>query len=163
MARDSLLTTSLLQVDCQNLLSTGLQQVVPTSCNEPAVTCTRGGERYSLDIHFSTSAERHKINDSRDIKLARDKSDSNLKILNFNMGFTSYRTCLESLKNHNPVDSVIYFSHNRLLILPVSIVASGKLLKLTNLFQPVGHLIQAGKIDNCSKTVASVVYPTRST
>ena len=42
MACDSLLTTScklstdLFQVDCQNLLSTSLQQVVSTSCNNSA-------------------------------------------------------------------------------------------------------------------------------
>ena len=36
MAYDSLLTTSLLQVDCQNLLSTGLLQVVSTRCNKSA-------------------------------------------------------------------------------------------------------------------------------
>ena len=36
MACDSLLTASLLQVDCQNLLSTGLLQVVSKSCNKSA-------------------------------------------------------------------------------------------------------------------------------
>ena len=34
MACDGLLTTRLFQVDCQNLLSKGLLQVVSTSCNK---------------------------------------------------------------------------------------------------------------------------------
>ena len=32
---------------------------------------------------------------------------------NFNMGFTIYWTCLESLKNHYAVVSAVHFSHNR--------------------------------------------------
>ena len=36
MACDSLLMTRLLQVDCKNLLSTDLLQVVSTSCNKSA-------------------------------------------------------------------------------------------------------------------------------
>ena len=36
MAFDILLTTSLLQVDCQNLLFSGLLQIVSTSCNKSA-------------------------------------------------------------------------------------------------------------------------------
>ena len=40
------------------------------------------------------------------------KTDFNLKILNFNMGFTSYWKCLESLKNHYPMDSAIHLSYN---------------------------------------------------
>ena len=34
-------------------------------------------------------------------------------MLNFCKGFTSYWTCLESLKNHYPVDSAIHLSYNR--------------------------------------------------
>ena len=44
------------------------------------------------------------------------KSDFSSKMLTFNMGFTSYQTCLESLENHYPVDSAIHVSTtNRML------------------------------------------------
>ena len=46
------------------------------------------------------------------------KSDFNSKMLNFCKGFTSYWTCLESLKKHYAVDRAIHLSYNRSLLIP---------------------------------------------
>ena len=60
---------------------------------------------------FSTAAETYKKQRPRGIELARNRSNFNLKILNFNMGFTSYRTSLASLRKS--VDNVLHLTHNQ--------------------------------------------------
>ena len=59
---------------------------------------------------FSTAAERHKkpgILNSQEVK-----SDFDLKMLNFDMGLTSYLTCLEAPTNHCSVNGDIYLSYS---------------------------------------------------
>ena len=73
--------------------------------------CTKSEYRYPTDsIIFELSEKVIKSNYTRNIDPTTDKkSDFDLKILNFNLGFTSYYTCLESLqKPLYALDSAIY-------------------------------------------------------